>query len=197
MINDVIAELKKNLRLLPGIGDKTAQRLAMHLITQDKQISLNLSQAINDAVERIKECSVCNMLTESDPCKFCNDPGRDSAKLCIVESTQDVFIIENTHEYKGMYFVLGCLISPLDGIGPAEIHFKELEQRINNNEIEEIILALNPSAEGESTINFLAHNLSKHLLKLTRLSTGIPFGGDIVYSSSITLSNAFRRRYSV
>ncbi|MDD3051183.1 MAG: recombination mediator RecR [Candidatus Cloacimonetes bacterium] len=197
MFKGVLAELQKNLRLLPGVGEKTAQRLAMHLITQEKELSLRLAESISAAVNAMKKCSVCHILTEVDPCIYCSDYKRDQTKICVVENSQDVYLIDNTHEYNGRYFVLGGLISPLDGISPKDIFIHELLETINSGEIEEVILALNPSAEGESTINYLAAALKKYMVKVTRLSTGIPFGGDIGYSSPVTLSNAFKRRFSV
>ena len=137
------------------------------------------------------------MLSETDPCRFCENTTRISNVICVVENTQDAYLIENLHEFKGRYFVLNELLSPLDGIGPDEINFPKFEKIINSGEINEIILALNPSAEGESTINFLASQFEEKNIKITRLSTGLPFGGDIEYTSSLTLSNAFKRRYSV
>ena len=137
------------------------------------------------------------MLSETLTCSYCNDNMRNEKQLCIVENTQDVYLIENTHEYKGKYFVLKKLLSPMDGIGPEEINFPKLLNYIKKQKTEEIILALNPSAEGESTISFLGMELRGLVKKITRLSTGLPFGGDIEYTSSITLGNALKRRYSV
>ena len=137
------------------------------------------------------------MLSETEPCKFCSDETRLSNVICVVENTQDAYLIEDLHEFKGKYFVLNELLSPLDGIGPDEINYPKLEKMIISGKINEIILALNPSAEGESTINFLASQFEGKNVKITRLSTGLPFGGDIEYTSSLTLSNAFKRRYSV
>jgi len=197
MFNGFLEELVKNFQKLPGIGNKTAQRLAIHLISKEKSNALNLADSIKKAVESYKNCSICNMLAETDPCSFCNDSTRLSNVICVVENTQDAYLIENLHEFKGKYFVMNELLSPLDGIGPDEINFPKLEKIISSGEIDEIILALNPSAEGESTINFLASQFEEKNIKITRLSTGLPFGGDIEYTSSITLSNAFKRRYSV
>jgi len=197
MFNGFLEELVKNFQKLPGIGYKTAQRLAIHLISKEKSDAINLADSITKAVHSYKNCSVCNMLAETDPCRFCNDSTRLSNVICVVENTQDAYLIEDLHEFKGKYFVMNELLSPLDGIGPDEINFPKLEKIISSGEIDEIILALNPSAEGESTINFLASQFEEKNIKITRLSTGLPFGGDIEYTSSITLSNAFKRRYSV
>ena len=197
MFNGFLEDLVNNLKKLPGIGSKTAQRLAIHLISKEKADALNLAESIKDAVQSYKNCSICNMLAETDPCRFCEDTTRISNVICVIENTQDAYLIENLHEFKGRYFVLNELLSPLDGIGPDEINFPKLDKIIKTGEIDEIILALNPSAEGESTINFLASQFENKDVKITRLSTGLPFGGDIEYTSSLTLSNAFKRRYSV
>ncbi len=197
MFSGLLAELVQNLKKLPGIGSKSAQRLAMYLIGMEKAKALELSESIRKTVESYTNCSICNMLTETDPCLFCADANRKDNLLCIVENTQDIYLIENTHEYHGKYFVLGNLLSPLDGIGPDDINFPKLLKLVETNKISELILALNPSAEGESTISFLASKFEGHQLNITRLSTGLPFGGDIEYTSSLTLANALKRRYSV
>jgi recombination protein RecR len=137
------------------------------------------------------------MLSETDPCEFCSDDNRDNQIICVVENTQDIYLIENTHAYNGTYYVLNDLLSPLDGIGPEQINFAGLQQLISKNKVSEVILALSPSSEGETTMNFLAEELASQTDKITRLSTGLPFGGDIEYTSSLTLINAFKRRYNV
>jgi len=197
MLKGLLSELVENLKRLPGIGTKSAERIAMHLISEDKNTALKLSDSIKECISRYKNCSICNMLSEQDPCHYCSSGTRSDELLCIVENTQDVFLIEETHEFKGKYFVLGKLLSPLDGIGPEQIKFPQLQTLISTGNIEEVILALNPSAEGESTMNFLGNQLGKKISKITRLSTGLPFGGDIEYTSSLTLSNALKRRYPV
>ncbi len=197
MLEGLLGELIQNLKRLPGIGSKSAQRLAMHIISADKSKSLELAESIRNAVEKFTHCSACNMLSEQDPCRFCSDKARQNGFLCVVENTQDIHLIENTHEFSGRYFVLGNLLSPLDGIGPAEINFDKLMDLIVSDHIDEIILALNPSTEGESTINFIASHLEDMNVNITRLSTGLPFGGDLEYTSPITLGYAFKRRYSV
>lgn len=197
MFNGLLKDLAQNLKQFPGVGEKTAQRLAMFLISQDKERSRRLAQSIIDAVDQYKNCSLCNMLSETDPCSFCSDTERDTKNLCVVENTADVYLIQNTHEFKGLYFVLGHLLSPLDGIGPTEINFPKLLNRIKQIQPEEVILALNPSPEGETTINYIASQLSSMNISITRLSTGLPFGGDIEYTSSMTLSHAFKRRMPI
>ena len=197
MFSGLLAELVQNLKKLPGIGSKSAQRLAMYLISMEKTKALELAESIQNTVKNYEKCSVCNMLTENDPCHFCSDYTRNQNFLCIVENTQDIYLIEDTNEFKGRYFVLNNLLSPLDGIGPNEINFPKLLELLKSDGIDEIILALNPSAEGESTISFLASQFEELKVKVTRLSTGLPFGGDIEYTSSLTLGNALKRRYSV
>jgi len=197
MFSGYLEDLVQNLKRLPGIGKKSAQRLAMFIIGTDKTKANQLADSIKKAVENYRDCSICNMLTETDPCSFCSDPVRNEKILCIVENTQDIYLIEETHEFKGKYFVLKKLLSPLDGIGLDEIFFPKLLKQVKSNNIEELILALNPSAEGETTMNFLATELNEFVGNITRLSTGLPFGGDIGYTSSLTLGNALKRRYAV
>ena len=197
MFTGLLAELAKNLKKLPGIGTKSAQRLAMHLIGMEKNSALELAESIRMAVDNYQNCLKCNMLSENELCNFCADSSRNDTHLCVVENTQDVYLIDNTHEFHGRYFVLGNLLSPLDGIGPQEISFPKLLGLIKSNGIEELILALNPSAEGESTMSYIVSQLEELSVRITRLSTGLPFGGDIEYTSSLTLGNALKRRYSV
>ncbi len=181
----------------PGIGRKSAQRLAWHLISKEKSFAIELADIIKESADIFCECGSCFMLSESDPCPICSSRERNDEEICIVENTADVFLIENMNDYNGRYFVLGHLLSPLDGYGPEQIHISELMERINNRPPKELILALKPSAEGEATIHYLSDILAGADRKITRLSTGIPFGGDLEYSSSLTLSNAWKRRYSV
>ena len=185
------------LNRFPGIGKKTAQRLAWYLIAQDKRFALELAETIQQTAESFHTCGSCFMLAETDPCPICTSVERDPVQLCVVESSADVFLVENMNEFKGKYFVLGHLLSPIDGFGPEQIRASELVKRIIEVQPQEVILALKPSAEGEATIHFLSEIMSKQDVKITRLSTGIPFGGDLEYTSSLTLTNAWKRRYSV
>jgi len=194
MFEGKLEELKNGFKQLPGIGEKTAERLAFYLISQDKQIGLNLAELIHDSITSIQKCEQCNMLSEKSPCQFCSDDERDVASLCVVEKSQDVYLIEETGVYNGKYFVLGNLISPLDGIGPAHINFPKLQETIEKNSIKEIILALNPSSAGETTMSFLTSKLQGPQIKITRLATGLPVGGDIEYTSSKTLASAMTHR---
>jgi recombination protein RecR len=197
MFSGILGALVEQLRKLPGIGTKTAQRLALHIVSGDKAYAQQLSALLQDAARTYQHCSVCNMLSETPVCSYCSDSSRDEGLLCVVQSPQDVFLMENIHEYRGYYFVLEHLLSPLDGYGLEEIHFPQLLQLCQERPVRELILALNPSTEGESTMNFLADQLADNVATITRLSTGIPFGGDIEYTSSMTLVNAFKRRYSI
>jgi recombination protein RecR len=182
---------------LPGIGKKTAVRLAWHVISTDKAQALELASAITTAVDSFSRCGVCNLLAETDPCPICSSPDRDPAILCVVENNADVQIIENINEYRGRYFVLGHLLSPLDGFGPEQMKVPSLMHLIESSKPREVILALKPSSEGEATIHYLSEVLQNTGTNVTRLSTGLPFGGDLEYTSNLTLSNAWKRRYPV
>ncbi len=197
LLSQNLERLIQALNRFPGIGRKTAQRLGWFLVSQDKSFALDLAQTIKTTVESFKTCSLCYMLSEHDPCQLCRAADRSDKLLCLVETTADIQIIENINDFKGRYFVLGHLLSPIDGYGPEQIRSEALLQAIDRLNPEEVILALKPSAEGEATIHYLSELLKDKSVKLTRLSTGIPFGGDLEYTSSLTLSNAWKRRYPV
>jgi recombination protein RecR len=177
LISPNLENLIQTLNRLPGIGRKTAQRLAWFLVSQEKNYAIELADVIKNTVQKVTNCVVCNMLSESDPCPICASPQRQDSLLCIVENTADIHIIEGINEYQGKYFVLGHLLSPLDGYGPEQIRSAQLLDLIKQRQPEEIILALKPSAEGEATIHYLSDLLQGNQRKLTRLSTGIPLGG--------------------
>jgi recombination protein RecR len=197
LFSENFEKLIQTLNRFPGIGRKTAQRLAWFMVSQDKNFALNLAETIITTVESFKTCSKCNMLSESDPCHYCTSVERLDSHLCVVENSSDIQILEGMNEYKGRYFVLGHLLSPLDGYGPEQINSQQLMERILTLHPTEIILALKPSAEGEATIHYLWELLKDKEINITRLSTGIPFGGDLEYSNLNTLSNAWKRRYIV
>jgi len=197
MASEKLERLEFELRKLPGVGKKTAQRLAFFLVNGDKDNAFSLAQSIEDAVLSFKKCSKCNYLSESDPCEYCTNQTRDDDSVCIVESSQDVVLVEKTNMFHGRYFVLGNLLSPLDGIGPEEIQFPKLLGFIKELNTKELILALDPSTEGETTINFIADECKPLGLKITRLSIGLPFGGNLEYTNAITIANAFDRRFEV
>lgn len=197
ILSENLEKLIQSLNRFPGIGRKTAQRLAWFLVAQDKSFALQLAETIITTVESFTTCSLCNMLSESDPCPICQSDDRTDNTLCVVESNSDIQIIESMNEFRGRYFVLGHLLSPIDGFGPEQINAAKLIERINSLKPSEVILALKPSAEGEATIHFLWDLMKDKGIDLTRLSTGIPFGGDLEYSSINTLANAWKRRYTV
>jgi recombination protein RecR len=195
LISLSLERLIQALNRFPGIGRKTAQRLAWFLVSQDRSFAIELAETIKTTVEGFTTCSMCNMLSENDPCQICSAGDRTNDILCIVETSADIQIIENMNEFRGRYFVLGHLLSPIDGFGPEQIRSSALIARIEELHPEEVIMALKPSPEGEATIHFLSEILDKKEIKVTRLSTGIPFGGDLEYSSMLTLTNAWKRRY--
>lgn len=193
----LVEDLKQSLKNLPGIGDKTAQRLALFILTQPKEFSQSIGQTIIDSAEKVSLCNHCNMLTDINPCQFCTDIKRDDYQLCIVENSANVFMMESTGEYRGKYFVLGDLLSPIDGIGPSDIHIDQLLDRILNSDIREVIIALSPSIEGETTISYIADKIADWNGNVTRLSTGLPFGGDLEYSNKVTVANALKYRFKI
>ncbi|HNT52448.1 MAG TPA: recombination mediator RecR [Candidatus Syntrophosphaera sp.] len=195
LISASLERLIQALNRFPGIGRKTAQRLAWYLVSQDKAFALDLADTIRGTVSSFTTCGLCHMLAETDPCPICAAPDRLDSLLCVVETTADIQIIENMNEFRGRYFVLGHLLSPIDGYGPDQIRAESLHSAIARLRPEEVVLALKPSPEGEATIHFLSEILNDAGVQVTRLSTGIPFGGDLEYSSLHTLANAWKRRY--
>jgi recombination protein RecR len=188
----LIGELSK----LPGIGRKTAQRLALHLLKSDSDDANRLASAILEVKRRIRYCSVCWNITEKDPCTICADASRDHGSICVVEDPSDVLALEKTNEFHGVYHVLGGALSPLEGIGPDQLKTKELLRRLNS-EITEVILAMNPDVEGEATTVYLA-NLLKHLgIRVTRIARGVPVGGDLEFADEATLVRALEGRIAV
>ena len=188
----LIGELSK----LPGIGTRTAQRLAFYLLETGYSEAKALADAILEAKDKITYCSVCYNLTETDPCHLCTDPARDKASICVVESPRDIIAMEKTGEFRGLYHVLHGAISPMDGIGPDEIRLKELLSRINDS-VEEIIVATDPDVEGEATAMYIARLLKPLQIKCTRLAAGLPVGGDLEYTDEVTLSKALEGRREI
>jgi len=182
------------LRKLPGVGRKTAQRLAFHLLKVTREEALALSQAIVEAKERVRLCSICYGITEKDPCEICADRNRDSQTLCVVEEATDVLAFERTADFSGRYHVLGGSLSPLDGIGPEEIRVKELVERVGREGVGEVIIATNPNAEGEATALYIARLVKPLDVKVTRIARGLPVGSDIDLADEVTLSRALRGR---
>jgi recombination protein RecR len=182
------------LNKLPGIGPKTAQRLAFYLLKSPIEEVKELAASILHAKEQLKNCSVCGNITESDPCVFCQSPERDKSLICVVEQPQDIFVIEKTREFNGVYHVLMGALSPLDGIGPDDLKIIQLLDRIKGDKIKEIIVATNPNVEGETTAMYLAKLLHPLNIKITRLAHGIPMGGDLEYADEVTLAKALEGR---
>ena len=182
------------LHRLPGIGPKSAQRLAFHILKSSKAEANELAQAILGAKENMKSCSVCGNITDSDPCAICDDSTRDRSTICVVEQPQDIFVFEKMGEYKGTYHVLMGALSPLDGVGPDDLKIKELVARIQKGGMKELIIATNPNAEGEATAAYLSQLIKPIGVKLTRLAQGMPMGGDLEYADEVTLAKALEGR---
>ena len=179
----------------PGIGKKTAERMAFYLLKSNDGWAQNLAKAIMDVKEQIHECPICHNISDTSPCSICSDTKRDPSLLCVVEDTTDLVVLEKTNHFRGKYHVLGGVLSPLDGIGPEDLHFDTLLERINGEE--EVIIATNPSAEGETTALYLAKLLKEQNIKVTRLASGIPVGGDLEYTDEATLVSALEGRREI
>ncbi|NMA71536.1 MAG: recombination protein RecR [Firmicutes bacterium] len=192
-----LARLVEELSRLPGIGPKTAQRLAFHIVEQPQERVTALANALVEAREQIRTCSVCCNLTDVDPCRLCSDPQRDDALLCVVEGPRDVMALERTREYRGRYHVLRGAISPLDGIGPGELRIRELLDRLQSGEVREVILATDPDPEGEATAMYLSRLLKPLGVKVTRMARGMPVGGSVEYMDEVTLAKAMEGRREI
>ena len=179
----------------PGIGKKTAERMAFYLLKSNDGWAQNLAKAIMDVKEQIHECPICHNISDTSSCSICSDAKRDPSLLCVVEDTTDLVVFEKTNHFRGKYHVLGGVLSPLDGIGPEDLHFDTLLERINGEE--EVIIATNPNAEGETTALYLAKLLKEHNIKVTRLASGIPVGGDLEYTDEATLVSALEGRREI
>ena len=183
-----------NLQILPGVGPKTAKRLALFLLGENKKDAKKLSYSIDEALDSIKECQICGVLNDLEICSICSDSSRDNSNLCIVETTSDLFAIEDTKEFNGKYFVLNGLLSPIDGIGPDELRINKLMEICNTRKVKEIVIALNSTLEGEATGYFLFENFKGMDIKVTKLAEGVPAGGDLDYVDNNTLKRAFSWR---
>ncbi len=192
-LTKLIAELSK----LPGVGSKSAQRLAFYILSLSEAEVASLAEAITDAKTNMKFCSVCGNLTDVDPCSVCTDSSRDRNTVCVVESPRDVSAMERIREFRGLYHVLNGAISPMDGIGPDDINLKSLIIRLQEGEITEVILATNPNIEGEATAMYIARLLKPAGIKVTRIAHGIPVGGDLEYADEVTLSKAMEGRREI
>lgn len=193
----LLTELIEALRCLPGVGPKSAQRMAYNLLQRNRQGAKHLAESLNKAVEQIGQCQQCRTLTELEVCSLCSNPNRDRSLLCVVESPADVPNIEQATAYKGLFFVLMGHLSPLDGIGPADIGLDKLAARLDEGEVKEVILATNPTVEGEATAHFIAELVAARGIKVTRIAHGVPMGGELEFVNGTTLSRAFDARSEV
>lgn len=189
-IDDLASELAK----LPGIGRKTALRLTYHLLKQPPEQSRRLAAALGGLVERVRRCSVCGNLTEGDPCVICADARRDRGLLCVVEEASDIGAIERAGEFRGVYHVLGGRLSPLDGVGPEDLAIQRLVDRVSAGAVREVILATNPSLEGEATALYVQRQVAPHVSMVSRIARGIPVGGDLEYADGVTIAQAISAR---
>jgi recombination protein RecR len=192
-----IDELVTELARLPGIGRKTALRLTFHLLQQPEELVARLARALDAVAERVRPCETCGNLTEEQPCAICRDPRRDPAVLCVVEEASAVGVVDRSTEFRGRYHVLGGRLSPLDGIGPEALRIDELVRRVREDGVREVILATNPSMEGEVTATYIQQLLSAMAVKVTRLARGLPMGGDLEYVDGVTLAHALSARQEV
>jgi recombination protein RecR len=192
-VQDLIDELGR----LPGVGPKSAQRIAFHLLQAETVDAQRLADAITRVKATVRFCSRCWNISEAEECRICRDQRRDPSVLCVVEEARDVVAIERTREYRGRYHVLGGAISPIDGIGPEELHITELLRRLDGEPVDEIIIATNPNVEGEATASYLSRLLQPLGIRVTRLASGLPVGGDLDYADEVTLGRAFSGRRDV
>jgi recombination protein RecR len=192
-LTDSVERLVEEFSKLPGIGRKTAQRMAFYILKLRRDEALKLSQAILDVKDKVKYCSVCFNITEEDPCNICKDTKRDKSIICVVEEPKDVLALEKTNQYRGLYHVLGGVLSPLDGIGPDDLRTRELMTRLKEG-VKEVIIATNPNVEGEATAIYLAKLIKPLGIKVTRIARGIPAGGELEYTDATTLANAIEGR---
>ncbi|MDF1757698.1 MAG: recombination mediator RecR [Legionellaceae bacterium] len=191
---DALAYLVDALRCLPGIGPKSAQRMVFHLLQHQRSRGLHLAACLEEAMTKIKHCQICNNYTNESICKTCSDEKRDKTKICIVEGPTDVIAIEQSNAFKGRYYVLMGRISPLDGIGPEDIGLDILLKHIGNTNIQEVILALTPTIEGQTTVHFIKEMLKGHSVQISQLAHGIPSGGELTFLDSNTISSALKNR---
>ena len=196
MYEGIIQDLIDELGRLPGVGPKSAQRIAFHIIQSDRVDVSRLAEILKTVKERVKFCTTCGNISEEELCRICKDPRRDNSSICVVEESKDVLAIEKTREFKGKYHVLGGAISPIDGVGPENLRIKELMTRLAQTQINEVIIATDPNLEGEATATYLTRLIKPLGVKVSRLASGLPVGGDLEYADEITLGRAFEGRRS-
>ena len=194
MYEGIVQELIDELGRLPGIGPKSAQRIAFHILQTQSFDTTRLAQILMDVRDKVKFCDICGNVSEQDTCAICRDPRRNQAIICVVEEAKDVAAIERTREFRGLYHVLGGALSPIDGIGPNELRFTQRVQRLADNTVTEVIIATDPNLEGEATATYLTRLLVQPGLRVTRLASGLPVGGDLEYADEVTLGRAFEGR---
>jgi recombination protein RecR len=192
-----IAKLIDELKRLPGIGHKSAQRLAFHVLRTPLEDARRLAAAIAEVKERIRFCSVCHNLTEEDPCRYCTNPNRDRRVICVVEDPHNVLTVERTGEFKGLYHVLHGALSPMRGVGPDELKIRSLLERLRTMEVEEVIMATNPTTEGEATANYIGRLLKPVGVRVTRIAMGLPVGSDLEYADEVTMHKALAYRHEM
>lgn len=193
---ETLRKLIDQLTRFPGVGRKTAQRLAFHVLKMGDEEIRTLAQTLTDTIDKIGQCSMCGNITETDPCDICTDPKRNHSLICVVEDAMDVIALEKTGQFRGLYHVLGGMLSPLDGIGPDDLNVDNLVDRIDE-EVDEVILATNPSVEGETTAHYLTKLLKPKGIKMSRLASGVPVGSDMEYIDEATLSRALEGRVNL
>jgi recombination protein RecR len=192
-----IERLIEEFRKLPGIGSKTAQRLAYSILRRPREDAENLSQAILEVKEKIRYCSRCNNFSDRDPCNYCSNPARSPETICVVEEPHDILSIEKTREYHGQYHVLHGALSPINGVGPEELRLKNLLERLREGAVREIILATNPNVEGEATAIYLARLLKPIGVRVSRIALGVPVGSDLEFADEVTMSKALEHRHEI
>ena len=192
-----VAKLVNELNKLPGVGPKTAQRLAFFILNEPPEGAERLARTIIEARRSVKYCSVCSSLTDTDPCAICRNPSRDKTIICVVEEPRDVISIERSREFRGIYHVLRGAISPMDGIGPDDLTINQLLARLKDNSVKEVVLATNSTVEGEATAMYIARLIHPMGMKVTRIAHGIPVGGDLEYADEVTLARAFEGRREI
>ena len=197
MYEGIVQELIDELGRLPGIGPKSAQRIAFHILQTEQFDVTRLANVLLEVRDKVRFCSICGNVSEQETCLICRDPRRNPAMICVVEEAKDVVAIERTREFKGLYHVLGGAISPIDGIGPDDLRIRQLMQRLADNTVQEVIIATDPNLEGEATATYLSRLLTTLEIKVTRLASGLPVGGDLEYADEVTLGRAFEGRRTV
>ena len=194
MYEGIVQELIDELGRLPGIGPKSAQRIAFHILTTESFDVTRLAEVLMTVKDKVRFCEICGNVTEEETCNICRDPRRSAATICVVEEAKDVQAIERTREFRGLYHVLGGAISPIDGIGPDDLNIRKLVQRLADGTVTEVIIATDPNLEGEATATYLSRLLVQPNLTVTRLASGLPVGGDLEYADEVTLGRAFEGR---